>query len=193
MKARDVFLILLKHAGNTISGRTLIQKRAFFLDLKLNLGLDYKPHYYGPYSPQLDAAIGQCLALRFVNETVIPYGWSRTEGFEIKRYDYTLTQDGLAVVDAIMNRETSLYDKVIACLDQIEEAGDLDYNQLSVAAKAVWILRENNRPMLPEDIAAEAQGFGWKVPNEAIEKVISFLENLGIVSTSTSYGAQHPN
>ncbi|NLU28221.1 MAG: hypothetical protein GXX00_14060 [Hungateiclostridium thermocellum] len=186
MKARDVFLITLRHAGNTISGRTLIQKRAFFLDLKLNLGLGYKPHYYGPYSPQLDAAIGQCIALRFVNETVIPYGWSRTEGFEIKRYDYTLTDDGLAVVDAIMNREKALCESIFSCLDKIIEAGDLDYNQLSVAAKAVWILRESKRPMLPEHIAAEAKGFGWEVSSEAIEKVISFLENLGIVSTSTS-------
>lgn len=42
--AKDVFLVMLKHAGGTITGRTLIQKHGFFLDYMLNLGLNYMPH-----------------------------------------------------------------------------------------------------------------------------------------------------
>lgn len=183
MTARDLLLAMLKHAGGTISGRTLIQKRAFFLDLRLDLGLDYKPHYYGPYSPLLDAAIGQCQALGFVCETVTAYNGSPTEGLEIKRFDYALTADGNAVAEAIMERDRSLCDNVTAYLDQIIEAGDLDYNQLSVAAKAVWILKESKRPITPNDVAQEAKTFGWKVPDQAIEKAVGFLANLGIVST----------
>ncbi len=48
MKASEVFLLMLGEAGGTMRGKTLIQKRAYFLNVLLDLGLPYNPHYYGP-------------------------------------------------------------------------------------------------------------------------------------------------
>lgn len=182
MRARDVFLIMLKHAGGAISGKTLIQKRGFFLDRMLDLGLNYGPHYYGPYSAVLDAAIGQCKALGFVEEKITGYGIAGGGGFEVKRFDYRLTPDGSILAEAILERDRERCNQIMSCLDRIVQAGDLDYNQLSVAAKAIWVLDDRGKAMTPEDISEEARTFGWNVSDEAIRKAVGFLEKLGLVT-----------
>lgn len=183
MRAREVFLIMLSHAGGAMSGKTLIQKKGFFLDHFLKLGLDYGPHFYGPYSPQLDAAIGQCKALGFVDERVTGYGYSR-EGFEVKRYGYELTPDGQIVVEAICARDPVFCSQIRECLDRLANAGEIDYILISIAAKSTYILNMRKKPMTDKEIAAEARTFNWEIGEDEIQKAIGFLEKLGLVTVS---------
>lgn len=168
-----------------MSSKTLIQKKGFFVDLFLNLGLNYRPHFYGPYSPDLDAAIGQCKALGFVEERVAEYGLSSNSGFEVKRFDYELTQDGRIVVEAIRARDSLFYSKVEECLKRLEQAGELDYVQLSIAAKAIYIQKTHNKPMYQKEIAKEAKNFNWEITEPAVDKVIGFLKKLNLVTTNS--------
>lgn len=181
MRARELFLLMLDHAEGRISGKTLVQKRAYFLNLLLDLGLSYSPHYYGPYSAELDAAIGQCKALGFVDEHVTSYGYV-SNGFEIKRYDYVLTQDGQIVVDAIKRREPTLCKRIRSCLDEIGQAGQLDYVKLSVAAKTVHILLTNRGTLSKHQIAEQAKEFGWDISERDVEEVMGFLKKLNVVA-----------
>lgn len=182
MTAREVFLLMLKDAGGRISGKTLIQKRAFFLDLFLDIGLGYLPHYYGPYSPIVETAIGECKALGFVTEKVTGYSAVSKKGFEVKRFDYELTEDGNIVANAICARDKEQATEIQNCLERLNKAGELDYVELSIAAKAIFILQDGHKPMSPGEIAEQAKRFKWDISREAVDGAVEFLSRLGLVS-----------
>ena len=47
---RDVVLLAYKTFGGTIKGKTMLQKRVYFLSVFLKVDLGYEAHYYGAYS-----------------------------------------------------------------------------------------------------------------------------------------------
>lgn len=181
MKPSEIFLLMLSAARGKISSKTLVQKRAYFLNLLLGLGLSYKPHYYGPYSPDLDAAIGQCKALGLVEQQTIGFGMDRGTGFEVRRFDFILTPDGQAVVDDLKKRKPAECRRVLEGLTKLSDAGDSDYVSLSVAAKTFHILKESKRPLHPDEIINEAKQLGWEISQESIERAVSFLAKLDLV------------
>ncbi len=187
MKPTD-FVILLIRASGRISGRTLLQKRAFFASELAGLTLDdtFVAHYYGPYSPRLDAAIANLKALGFVEERMIGFGAAGTGGFEIKRYDYRLTEDGENVADSLAELHPTEYSAIVDSVEKIKAAGDPNYFELSIAAKAYYILRKKARPMNREQIMTAAESFDWNIQPESLEKAVSFLENLGLTRTRTN-------
>jgi len=67
----DVILIVFNFIG-TIYGKTFIQKFFFLLqnELLTNLGLDYIPYHYGPYSNQLKEIINRLKEKKLVSESM---------------------------------------------------------------------------------------------------------------------------
>ncbi len=175
MKARDVLLLMLDHAGGSLQGRTLIQKRLFFLKLLMDLDLRYHPHYYGPFSPEVDNALGQCIALGLVEETSIGLA-NENGGFEGRRFEHRLTSDGYVVVGLIKRQEPEYSRDVAENLDRLDRAGHLNYLQLSIAAKALYDLRSKDKPVTSIGIRNEARGFGWGAPEPEVRDAVEFLE-----------------
>jgi|GEM_PF-2317432 len=60
MTADNLILLILAQAGGQLSGKTLLQKRAYFISKILNFQLGFKPHFYGPFSSEIENATGQC-------------------------------------------------------------------------------------------------------------------------------------
>lgn len=178
MKVRDVLLLMLDHSGGMLSGRTLIQKRLFFLNLLMDLDIRYHPHYYGPFSPEVDNALGQCIALGLIEETVT--GFTADDGgFEGRSFEFRLTPDGHTVVDLIKEQEPKSLADVSKNLDRLDEAGRLNYLQLSIAAKALYDLRSADKPLTSAGIENQAQSFGWGVPEPEVKNAVEFLRYFG--------------
>lgn len=179
-----IFLISLIDAwGGTIQGRTLLQKRAYFValltDIRVDLGFD--AHFYGPYSPTVDNTVTQLKNLRFIEEQATAYGVNET-GFEIKRYDYKLTPDGITVARKL--RESPEYSKIKSAVERMTQAGSLNYMELSIAAKAFFILKKRVKAMSKEEITREARNFDWNLKPAALDKAVSFLESLDILRSA---------
>lgn len=172
---------MLKHAQGTIRGKTLVHKRAYFLNFLCNLGLEYIPHYYGPFSPELEAAIGRGRALGFVREETVDYGPHRQLGFEVRRFDCALTDDGHVVVEDLVKRKPEECRKALACLDELARAGDDSYVALSIAAKTHHILRTVGQPLTRTQIVAQASKLNWQVSEEDINGAVEFLKRLELV------------
>ena len=51
---------------------------------------------------------------------------------------------------------------------------------LSIAAKAYFILEKANRPMTPKNVAEEAKRFSWVVEEAKIKTGFEFLVTLGL-------------
>lgn len=178
MKASD-FLIALIDACDGVDGRTLLQKRAYFVSLlsgvSTNLGFD--AHYYGPYSSVIDGTVTELVNLGFLRESSTGFGVGQG-GFEMRRYCYTLTDDGMELAKRI--RGTEDYKKIAENVERIRSAGDPDYVELSIAAKAYFILKRKEKGMSKTDIAKEARRFNWEVSPESIGRAVRFLQQVGL-------------
>lgn len=179
MNTAKFLLSMIDASGRSIRGRTLLQKRAFFVSvlsgLKLNLGFD--AHYYGPYSATVEGTTTELSNLGFVEESSTGFG-VLSGGFEMKRYDYRLTDDGMKLVEPL--RETEEYRKVRQAVEKIDGAGHTNYIELSIAAKAYFVLRKQQKPMSREDLLREAKKFSWNLKPESLERAVQFLEAMGL-------------
>jgi uncharacterized protein YwgA len=175
VKVREVLLLMLDHAGGALQGRTLIQKRLFFLSLLMNLDLHYYSHYYGPFSPEVDKALGQCIALGLVEETIVGFT-DESGGFEGRSFKYGLTSDGNVVVRLTRRHEPEISGDVAINLSNLDKAGHLDYLKLSIAAKALYDLRSKDKPVTLSGIIDEARSFDWDVPEPAVRDAVEFLK-----------------
>jgi len=177
---REIVLATIAEAGGTIQGRTLLQKRVYFLEILLGVYLGYRPHYYGPYSPLVDSALGELQGLRFVEEHQRGFG-TNEDGFEVKRYDYELTQDGQVIARLLAERRGSDYQAVAQALRRLREAGDPDYLTLSVAAKTHYILHCKGAPMTGDEIREVGGRLNWKISDTQLNEAVAFLARLGLV------------
>jgi uncharacterized protein YwgA len=179
MNAAQFLLSLIDASNGTIQGRTLLQKRAFFVSLLsgVDSGLGFDAYYYGPYSSTLDNTVAQLKNLDFVDEDDTPFGII-SGGFEMRRYDYKLTPQGNEVVEKL--RKTEEYKRIRDSVQKIEAAGNPNYFELSIAAKAFFILRKQRRPMSTEEIKREAEKFHWEIQPQSLEKAVTFLQRLGL-------------
>jgi uncharacterized protein YwgA len=182
MKTDRLILLILDHSGGTISGKTLLQKRCFFLARLLGEDLHYEAHYYGPYSVEVEEGLAKLKALGFVQERSLGFGVADRVGFEVRRYDYTLTEDGRTVVRALKKREPAECARVESVLDRLRAAGDTgNYVELSIAAKTFHILSETESSMTASTIRMAAKDLGWEISEKSIDEACGFLEKLNMV------------
>ncbi len=183
---RDIVLIIIAEEGGRIHGKTLIQKKAYFIGLMLDEDLGHRPHYYGPYSPTIESALGDLRGLGFVEESLQGFGILDQYGFEAKRYDYLLTEDGERAVERLKERNNNDYQKIKKVLDILKDAGNQDYFTMSVAAKAMHILKKKNKPFSRAEIIEEAHHLDWNIPEPVLENSVDFLEKIELVETGQS-------
>ena len=181
MSPTNFLLALIDASGGTVSGRTLLQKRAFFASLLSNVdpGLSFDAHYYGPYSSTVDSVATQLKNLGFIEERNLSFGVV-SGGFEMKRYDYALTSDGRKVIEPI--RATEEYKHIVDAIKRIRKAGDPDYMILSIAAKAYFILNKNKKPMSRVELQKEAEKLNWNLQQSSLQRAVNFLVTVGLTT-----------
>ena len=100
-------------------------------------------------------------------------------GFEMRRYDYKLTDDGKEIAKSL-ERDPE-FDEIRAACEKIVGAGNPDYFTLSIAAKAFFILRKRGGGMSRDELIREAKKFEWDITPRSLENAISFLEQVSLV------------
>lgn len=181
MHLRNSILLLLDAYGGSISGKTLLQKRLYFLQLLLEEHPDmgFRAHYFGPYSDTMSEEVGMLRSSGLVQEAALSFGTIDQRGFERSRYDYRLTDDGKAAVKFLKLRYPRESKQVADAVARLQAAGDLDYMALSIAAKAYFILSKTEHPTLTKDgIRQEAKKFGWEITEKQVDRAIEFLQGL---------------
>lgn len=179
MSPTNFVLALIDACGGSVSGRTLLQKRAFFASLlsKVDPGLSFDAHYYGPYSSTVDGITTQLKNLGFVEEKNLSFGVV-SGGFEMKRYDYALTAEGRNILEPI--RTTEEYKRISTAIKKINRAGNPDYLILSIAAKVYFILKKSGKPMSKVEIQKEAEKLNWNLQPSSLESAVNFLLKLDV-------------
>lgn len=105
LNSKEIVLLVVDGYGGSMSGKTLLQKVCYFVEVAL------KAHHYGPYSPSIEESVGELKELGFIEEHTVGFGVSNPSGFgELRRYDYRLTADGRKVVEDLKSRRTEVKD-----------------------------------------------------------------------------------
>ena len=182
MRPTDFLLCLIDASGGAIEGRTLLQKRAFFVTQLMDedFGLKFDAHYYGPYSSTVEGTATQLKNLGFVQESNTGFG-ILNDGFEVRRYDYKLTDDGKFLANRL--RDTPEYKRINDATRQILASGNPNYMELSIAAKAYFLLKKKEGTgMSVAELIKQAEKYRWNISPESINRAIGFLTSIGLAS-----------
>ncbi|MCE5272218.1 hypothetical protein LLH00_13150 [bacterium] len=181
MDAEELVLLIIKENEGCVRGKTLLQKKAYFVNELLQTQFDYKPHYYGPYSTEIEGAVSNLKALGLLQENAVGFGLNG-EGFEIRRYDYILTGDGEKIVNLIKGNLVEESEKISKAIECLKSAGDNDdYFKLSIAAKTHFILTKRGIDIQKEGkdgIVKAAHNLGWDIKPELVDNAVEFLSKL---------------
>src|SRR6266498_1650474 len=107
----DFVILGYKAFGGSVRGKTMLQKRMYFLSVMLGVNLGYGAHYYGPYSGEVASANVDLKALGFLEERSSLWGVDH-RGFEMARYDYELTKAGKRIAERKANALPDLWRKI---------------------------------------------------------------------------------
>ena len=183
MILRTTLLLMLAAWGSDLRGRTFLQKNAYFMSKLLGEDLGFRPHYYGPYSPKIEFALGELRGMGIVAESVSVFGTVGTAGFQRRRYDYSLTEEGKHVANAIRNDRKLEYEAIESAAKKIKRAGgNLDYLSLAVAAKTHFVISGDGSSLSEESVVERASGFGWNVSEEQLGEATEFLGRLELIA-----------
>lgn len=176
-------LLIIKFFHGYIRGKTLLQKRAYFIARLL--GFDdygFDAHYYGPYSQSIEQGLSKVKTLNFVRETLTDYGFDVRTGFEIVRYDYALTEDGEKILAHLEQCAKNEYGQVYDICKKLADAGDCDdYYSLSIAAKIHHILYKQKEAMGSDEIRAFAKKLNWEIKEGDLDNAVNFLKKLELI------------
>lgn len=181
--ASNTVLVALNAFGGRMSGRTLLQKRLFFIGELLQWDLGYDAHFYGPFADEISSGLMELKLGGLLKEEVYGFGGDSL-GFERRRYDYQVTEQGLQGLAWLRQHYPEQVQAIEQAVQRIRAAGDLDYMSLSIAAKAYWILKGTGEPLTPAQIAEKAASFSWQVTPQQVQQAIGFLEKLGLITTN---------
>lgn len=195
MHIHDLILLVIESEGEKgLRGRTLLQKKFYFLSVLQREDLGFRPHYYGPYSSWLTENLDILASIGFIKEITETFSTDRNIFGEIRRHTYSLTDNGEIIMAEIqkenefnsnsvsMNEaelELKSWHKAIERINSQPLAND--FNKLSIAAKVHYILSEKGEATT-EQVRQIASDYGWKLSESDIEKVLSFLEALSLIS-----------
>ena len=161
--------------------RTVIQKLCYFLKVEGLLDVTFRPHYFGPYSDEVQESLSFLVGLGFVDEvaerfeTTFPrQGW--------RRYKYTIMDDGKTILE--QSRNGSEYSKVEEIIKICRKFSDFNLDILSSAAKIHYILGKKGIEMNEPKICEEAHKLGWEMTPQNTKKAIYLLEELNLVRRS---------
>ena len=179
MSVKDALLTAIGSDKSGIRGRTLLQKRMYFLAVLVGEDFMFSPHYYGPYSSMVADQLGALCEAAFVAEQteayadlVGPFGGPR-------RYDYRLTSQGKAMADR-RSDAVRVYGDALKKITSHPLADDP--NLMSIAAKVHFIVSEHGQATVGE-IRQRASELGWDVQRRQIDRIVDYLKHLGLINT----------
>jgi hypothetical protein len=183
MKIRDLVVLAYGAFGGEILGKTSLQKKIYFIGVGLGkeAKLGYRAHYYGPYSDAVAEANSELKSLGYLTECTNSWG-SDQRGFEIARYDYSLTEEGKRLYKRKKSEHPELYREIQRLADAIKSAGDVNYWELSIAAKTYFMLKNHGRTATFKEIQRIAQRLGWDVTERELERAADFLAKIDLIS-----------
>lgn len=175
-----VLMTVAEEGKGGLEGRTLLQKKLYFLSTLMDEDFQFRPHYYGPYSEAVADAADSLVNSGFLAESTAIFQSSNNVFGEGRRYSYSLTEDGKRLLDKVKTSQG--FEKWRDALQRINSCDiSKDFNLLSIAAKMHFIVSEHGKASA-KGIRERGHSLGWQISEQDIEKVAKDLEILDLVA-----------
>ena len=177
----DILLLVVKNEGkNGLRGRTLLQKKIYFLSVLMDIDLGFSPHYYGPYSSYVAGQLDSLVCCGVLRELTESFSEDKNVFGEIRRHTYFVSNNVEEVWQDVQNKTGfSEWQQALNRINSQKFSNDFDY--LSIAAKVHYIVSWEGQST-PEKLRQVAEEYGWNVPKDSIENALSFLTELNLVT-----------
>ena len=181
MEMLEAVLAVTDNLAHENATRTVIQKLCYFLKVNNIIDAQFRPHYYGPYSDEVQESLSFLVGLGFIDEiaekfetSFSPWGW--------RKYTYSIMEDGRIILEKLMNN--SEYTKTKEIIEKCRKFSDLNINILAAAAKIHYILERRKKEMYASQISEEATKLGWEISPQDTRKAVDLLEALNFARRS---------
>lgn len=183
----DIILLVIKgEKDDELRGRTLLQKKIYFLSVMMEHDLGFTAHYYGPYSSYVAGHLDSLVNYGILKETPISLSSNPPEQSpfgEIRKhtYIYSLIPDAFKDVWEVTEKKPGFneWKQKLKAINNQNTARDS--NRLSIAAKIHYIVDWEGEKNA-EEVLQTAKEYGWDFTLKDIENVLSFLTDLELVS-----------
>ncbi|MGI0080086.1 MAG: hypothetical protein ACRECH_10725 [Nitrososphaerales archaeon] len=164
MRTSELILAIVAANGGYIEGKTVVQKIGYFCELRMSVRDNpvFLPHFYGPYSAQVDFELDKLVALGFLEQS------TRTTINDRTIYGYKLTKQGKQVLQSISSSSGSEIAEVTNVVKTCKKYAGLNPLTLSYAAKVHLIAAEAKHPVTENDIIIKAKDIGWKMNEKSV-------------------------
>ena len=180
MNLTEAILLLLRSEGESVQGRTLLQKRMYFYGVLSKQDFGFRPHYYGPYSSRVAAELDGLVAASLITDKPAHTGGVGTFG-EVVRHDYELLSTD-ALEDWSSERDASdaasLFERIA------NHSVAKNTAALSAAAKVHFILSSGDS-MSFRQVEQKASELGWNLPQPQIQQVAEYLKYLELIKVQS--------
>ncbi len=182
MNVYDVIALTIHSNEDVISNRTTMQKLVYFNSIMIK-GVKVRPyahHFYGPFSGEVAVALEEMSAFSYLNEI-------RHSGF-YESYTYELTTKGKEYAKIVSEQYPDEFKKITDIVTTCKDFCELKANPVSYAAKAHYVLVNTEEcrtgQYTIDDVSRAAANFDWNISKDDVEKGISLLQKLNLVSVS---------
>jgi uncharacterized protein YwgA len=178
LRTSELILLIVAANGGRIDAKTTIQKLTYFTKLKVPLKDNpvFRPHYYGPYSANVDFELDKLVALGFLQQSTRPTINQRM------MYSYKLTKSGRSIVTNLVAKYKDQFDLVSSIVSTCRKYSGLNPTSLSYAAKVHYIAKNAVQPMTSAEIANGAGDNGWEIDERGIHRGLRILSGLKLVN-----------
>ncbi len=178
MRPSDLVLAILEANDGGMEGKTTIQKVAYFSLQRISLvsNIEFLPHFYGPYSAQVDFELDKLVALGFIVQS------TRTTINDRVMYRYVLSPQGWKIVKELKVKNLKEFHEIKTIVKACKEVAGLNPSTLSYAAKVHFILtktrRRRQRPLTQDEVIKEAKKIGWQMGQKNVREGAKLLVEL---------------
>lgn len=186
MNSTDFVLSLIDAFNGHIEGRSLLQRRAYFVSVLAGIDSEvgFVNHYNSPYSPTVDNAVIRLKSLGLIAQSTIKPPVT-SPGFEIQLYEYRLTNEGVKTAAAV--KQSQDYGRIANACRAVLRATNPGQLTLSVAAKAHFTLKQRGRETSPGDIVREGQKYNSTINTTTLDAAVRFLDEIKLDTRSNPH------
>jgi uncharacterized protein YwgA len=185
IKMRDLVLcIIASGSGDKDLGRTTLQKIAYLYGVTHDVDLGHRPYYYGPFSAAVERDVEALSLAGLIAEDARTLGFLNATGRPATAYRYSVTEEGkrrLENVAQVHPQEVEQVQRFVELL--LGTFGTLNQNDLSIAAKTLYIASEQGQAVSFGQVQELAAQYGWELSTPQIQKVVKMLSDLRLVRT----------
>lgn len=178
MNPHDAVILNLDANDGHIDGRAALQKLAYFEKIQTEIDITFVPHYYGPYSKHIAAALADLVASEYVDER-------RCKENRYERYFYILTEYGRKFAETARAENSDAYSIIQSVVSKCKDCCDLKADTLSYAAKAHYLLSDANVPesrVQMSKVKAMAETLGWDTTDADVKTGMDLLVELELAT-----------